>query len=348
MDNITQGTIWWSLYTLITGKKTNKHFLLGALITNIPDLDIFVSRFIYDSPIEQFFFHRGIFHSIIFLVWLSFILGGILYATDKKTAYRRYVLGILLSILFGHLLIDGMTTYGMRYFLPRNLTTFSTDNIFVVDLGMWIIVWAGILAYLFGKNKARIAKRILGIGAVYFALSFGIQAFVTKVFQEHYPAEISQVVESKTIVEPLQIFLWRHVIKTNEGYYTSYYSLFDKDKNLSWQYSPRNLDAENILQTMKANTNDPETAHQITQILSFSRDFYTTTGNLQSGIFIQNMLMGGFNGWINTWENAISMFGFKIIDEDNKTIITQQQSSRSGGINKQTFKDFFSRVIGNK
>ncbi len=348
MDNITQGVIWGSLYTLITGKKTTKHFLLGALITNIPDLDIFVSRFIYDNPIDQFFFHRGIFHSLIFLFWLSFVLGAILYYSDKKVAYRRYVLGVLVSVLFGHLLIDGMTTYGMRYFLPWNITTFSTDNIFVVDFWMWFIVGAGMLTYFFWKQKAKIAKWILGISAAYFALSFIIQCSVQKTFEEHYPTEITQVVESKTIVEPLQIFLWRHVAKTDDGFYKGYYSIFDSDKNIDWQFIPRNKDLETTIQWRSEDSANADTARQISQILSFSRDLYTITGDIRSGLIVQNLLMGNLNGWLETWSSNNSMFWFEIKNENNTTRITQQSNSSMRELNKKTRNTFRSRVWGNK
>ena len=97
-------------------------------------------------------------------------------------------------------------------------------------------------------QKAKIAKWILGISAAYFALSFIIQCSVQKTFEEHYPTEITQVVESKTIVEPLQIFLWRHVAKTDDGFYKGYYSIFDSDKNIDWQFIPRNKDLETTIQ----------------------------------------------------------------------------------------------------
>lgn len=79
--------------------------------------------------------HRGFAHSFVFAAIIALLLGWILTKTDKeKRPMRRRMLGIFLSIGLGHLLIDAMTTYGMRWFLPFDSTTYSFDNIFVIDL----------------------------------------------------------------------------------------------------------------------------------------------------------------------------------------------------------------------
>jgi hypothetical protein len=54
-----------------------------------------------------------------------------------------------------------MTSYGMRYWLPFSGKTYSSDNIFVVDFGMWIITIVGLLWYMISQVKAKIAKIIL-------------------------------------------------------------------------------------------------------------------------------------------------------------------------------------------
>lgn len=117
-----------------------------------------VGRLLPLSPIDQMFFHRGIMHSVVFNVALAFALAYILYRSDTTIPYRRYVLGVFVSIVFGHLLIDGMTSYGMRYRLPRSGNTSSTDNVFVVDFGMWIVVMIGLVTSMISKYKATVSN----------------------------------------------------------------------------------------------------------------------------------------------------------------------------------------------
>ena len=110
MDNLTQWVIWWSLYTLITWKHTNKNFLLGAGIANIPDLDVFVARLLPLSPLDAQFFHRGIMHSIIFNIGVDFgmwaiTIGGMIrymisQAKQKIATYILIVVWMYIAFTF--------------------------------------------------------------------------------------------------------------------------------------------------------------------------------------------------------------------------------------------------------
>ena len=128
----------------------------------------------FKSSLDAFFFHRGIMHSIVFSVVLSLVLGFVLRRFDRSVSYRRYVIACLVSMIFGHLLIDGMTSYGMRYRLPRSDKSYSSNNIFVVDVGMLAIVITGLVIYLRAKrkkHKKRVAQWTLGFAGAYFLMT---------------------------------------------------------------------------------------------------------------------------------------------------------------------------------
>jgi membrane-bound metal-dependent hydrolase YbcI (DUF457 family) len=342
MDNITQWVIWWSLYTLITGKRSNKQFRLGAGIANIPDLDVFVGRLLPLSPIDAQFFHRGIMHSIIFNIGVSLALWYILYRSDKTVSYWRYVIGVFVSILFWHLLVDGMTSYGMRYWLPFSGKTYSSDNIFVVDFGMWIITIAWLIWYMISQAKEKIAKYILIAVWSYFALTFMIQWYVDHVFVSHYPQRMVpiKVIDSHTIVEPLQPFLWRHIAKTSVWYYEGYYSLFDANKNINREFVSSNKKGEQLLKNLSQQDN--HLGHNIRQIESFARGMLRVTQQW-SGYIMENMMFWPLLGRQTGQQER--MFNFTLQPQWSGYILQNNQSNRSDTLNSQLWNSFWNRVF---
>lgn len=342
VDNITQWVIWGSIFSLITGKKSNKSMLLWAAITNIPDLDVFISRLVTNNVIDQFFFHRGIMHSIIFNVAVSLILWWLLHQRDSSTPYRKYTIWCLLSILCGHLLIDGMTNYGMRYFLPRDKTVYSTDNIFVIDFGARIITIGGLVRYLISTAKSRVAKYILVIIWCYFFLTLGIRQYVQQQFTKQYPIQLqtSQIIKSLTIPEPLQIALRRHVIKTDQAIYEGYYSLFDSNTDaITRKTSLVDEKSEKIVEALSHEQS--EFGRRVQQVLSFTRGIYLIYWSW-SWYRIENFIFSPVNGR-QTW--ATRMFGFEIIKTvDWYDIRNSQTSWSSGRITKQIRDAFWERV----
>lgn len=340
MDNITQWVIWWSLYTLITKKHRPKHFFLGAGIANIPDLDVFISRLLPLSPIDANFFHRGIMHSIVFNVWIALWVGYILYRSDKSVPYRRYVLAVFVSILFGHLLVDGMTTYGMRYFLPRSGQTYSTDNVFVVDFWAWVITIGGLVVYLFSQVKKKIAQAILILVGIYFACTFALQAYVHEVFRSNY---WSWVNIGKTMPEPFQPFLWRHIVQTPAGYYAGYYSVFDSDKHIEWKFYPDEL--KNWDEIRRILSENIVLKNEFNKIYSFSRGYLRVIPEW-SGYRLENMLswplLGREDGNDSAWT-----FNFHLQSVDNIYILSQSRGFERE-ISTTIWKNFWKRVWGNK
>ncbi|MFA7284592.1 MAG: metal-dependent hydrolase [Candidatus Absconditabacterales bacterium] len=345
MDNITQGILGGSIYTAITKKASNKGFRLMAVVTNIPDFDIFIARLVHSNPIDQQFFHRGITHSIIFNVGLSLIIGYCLYRSDKTIPYRRYALGCFASILFGHLFIDGMTSYGMRYFLPWDKTVHSRDNMFVVDFGMRLITISGFVRYLVSKAKNKVALWILGIAGSYIAASVAIQSYTDSIFKSHYPAASSGeiVQQSITSVEPLQIILRRHVIKTDKHFYEGYYSVLDKDKNIQRQTYDIDTQAKQYIDQL---AQQPTTLGKHLQLaLNRSRGLYRIVPSEQ-GYQIQSFAMGGLNGRTG---GSQRMFGFTVVGEPGQEELTGTRSGgRASRLDANTRNMFWTRVFGQK
>lgn len=346
MDNITQWIIWGSLYTLITWKHTTKHFMLGAGITNIPDLDVFVSRIIPFSLIDAHFFHRGISHSIIWNIGISLLIGYILYRIDRSIPYRRYTLAVIISIIFWHLLVDWMTSYGMRYRLPWSWRTYSSDNIFIIDFGMRIITISGFIVYLFNTLytvKKKIILWILWWVMSYIFISFGTQYHVNKVFSNNHPIESTAIINHKTIVEPFQIFLRRHIVQSSEWYYSSYYSLFDNNTNIIWKFSPENQEIRK--EALDIIYSDTELIKQYNKINSFARN-YIRISTINSGYLFENLI-----SWPMIWRKesgSSGHFNFMLSQNIDWWYYFEEFRWWNRILNTSIWRDFRSRVWWNK
>ena len=80
MDSLTQIVLGAACGQLVLGKKIgNKALLFGAIGGTLPDLDVFVGRWIYANEIQTMAFHRGFMHSIIFALLGAFLFGWLTY-----------------------------------------------------------------------------------------------------------------------------------------------------------------------------------------------------------------------------------------------------------------------------
>lgn len=349
MDNLTQWAIGGSLYTLITGKHSTKQFLLGAVIANVGDFDVFVWPLLPLGDLESFFFHRGIMHSVLFAVVSSALISYFLYRADKSVAYWRYLLACLVAMFGGHLLIDAMTTYGMRFWLPRSNYTVSTDNIFIVDFGMWIITIGGFITYLSRKSSAfkkRVAWRILGLSAAYFGMSFGLQYHADQVMWAQAPDYIWSGAVHKTIAQPLQPFLRKQVIKDtayyeNAGpYHIAYYSIFDKSENIE-RYTLSQSD-EGVVALSRRVDSDPTLTKHYNLINDFARWYLRVTLS-QSGFLLENMLNGPIIGRTGD-ERSGSSFDFQLNTTDKQNFFFERVSGARLEISRDTWRQFWKRV----
>ena len=113
MDSLTQIVLGAACGEIVLGKKIgNKALLFGAIGGTIPDLDVFVGRFLFDNEIQVMAFHRGFMHSIFFAVLACFVFGWIaykLYNSNKRkgtTTLRNWIYLFFLSIFTKMLLVS--------------------------------------------------------------------------------------------------------------------------------------------------------------------------------------------------------------------------------------------------
>ena len=73
MDSLTQIVLGAACGEAVLGKKIgNRALLFGAMGGTLPDLDVFVGRWLYTNEIQIMAFHRGFMHSFLFSVLAAF------------------------------------------------------------------------------------------------------------------------------------------------------------------------------------------------------------------------------------------------------------------------------------
>lgn len=239
MDNITQWVIWWAIYTLITWKQKTKSFITWAIVTNLPDLDIFLSKLLYTNQVDQFFFHRSITHSLLSWVLIWVIVWSILWYKNKwDIPLWRYVVAIICSVVFWHLMVDWFTTYGIRYFLPWGETFYSFDNMPIIDLiFLWILVILFFL-YIIRLYKKQLSIAIISISTLRFAWSFMIKDMVkndcnasfTKYGLEY---NVQKVLKFWSFPKFGSLINWKCIYNTEDAIYVSDHNIF-KNNDIAW------------------------------------------------------------------------------------------------------------------
>jgi inner membrane protein len=147
VDNLTHSLVGAVIGRM--GLKTLTPRAMPALIiaANLPDIDTFVAPLIGQQPIA---FHRGFTHGIGGLVILPFVTAAIILIWDKlrpgkgpSVLFWPLVLISLVGV-FSHLLLDLMTSYGIRLLEPFSHERFYLDAWYIIDPWIWLMLILGL------------------------------------------------------------------------------------------------------------------------------------------------------------------------------------------------------------
>jgi inner membrane protein len=164
-------------------KRTRTKFWIFSIICAIiPDFDVFL--YVYAIPYGNMFEHRGFLHSIIFVLFLAFIVVVAGFREIKHFSKEWWLFVVYFFIIgLSHIILDAMTSGGLgigffmpfdsaRYFLPykpirvspyRLLSFFESEweRILISEL-FWIwIPSVLILIIIWSVRKQKYLKTIL-------------------------------------------------------------------------------------------------------------------------------------------------------------------------------------------
>lgn len=336
MDSLTHIALGACIGEAVLGKKLGKKAMVwGALAQSLPDIDFIASAWLdTDSNLLA---HRGFTHSILFACIMAFVLALIAerWHRPHNISLRKWFLFFSLEIGI-HIFIDAFNNYGVGWFEPFSHSRISFNAIYVADL--FFSIGPGIaflfLVWLRRHHPKRKFWWRLGIGMSIFYLAYccinksRIDRDTRQILaQQHIP-----YTRYFTTPAPLNNWLWFVVAGNDSGYYIGYRSVFDRKKEIAFEYFPRN---DSLLQAVQ----DREALLKLTR---FSKQFYTVEQWNDTLVF-NDLRFGQIIGWQSPRERFVFHY-YLDHPNDNKLVV---QRGRFAKWDRASFRALLRRIKGN-
>ena len=336
MDSLTHIVLGACIGEVVAGKKLGKRALLiGALAQSIPDIDFVTTFWLSDS--EDLVAHRGITHSIIFAVVVTFFLAWLFrfFIREPRLPWRTWLALLGLNI-FTHILIDSFNAYGIGWLEPFSHRRFSFHVLFVADplFSIWPFLACIAVLVLKTSNRRRVAWCRIGIGlsAIYLLYAVVNKLIVEKSVRQNLVEQGISAHNYFTTPTPFNSWLWYAIAKDGKGYYVAYRSVFDSKKPMSFQYFPQN---DSLLNFVK-------NKDEVKNMIVFANGFYTVEKRYDTTVF--NVLrFGQVVGWHNPKEK-FAFYYYLDLPGSNEVVA---QRGRFEKWDKETIASFFQRIKGN-
>ncbi len=313
MDSITHLALGACTGELILGRKLGKKaMLIGAIVANVPDVDILTGFFVPGD--EALVLHRGITHSFFFVLVFGFLLA--LFAKRLKPDIPTGIFTFFFCFeLALHDLLDTCTSYGTGLLEPFSHQRFSIHLLYVADPLFTIGLIIASVYLLFGrKNRRQWAATALITSGLYLFFA----GFCKIIVDQKTGATLSTPA-------PLTSMLWFCIKKSGNGYYTGYSSIFDKTPiNYTWHLQ-----------------NDSLFTRPEPYLKTFADGYYTISRS-NGELYFNVLRFGQAQGWQNG--NAPFALSYPVAAAGDENMIIQK--GRLAGWNKQSVKIYLERIAG--
>lgn len=332
MDSLTQIALGIATAELYAGRKLQrKTWLYGALLGTLPDLDVAAGMML--NPIQGVALHRGLSHSMVFMLFVSPPLGWLIAKAERGKITRRSASLLVLWCLFTHVLLDVFTSWGTQVLWPLPYRL-ALKTIFVIDpLYTLPLIICLIIAWRKGSNfnlRKKYLLRGLYISSAYLIITCGLKLYALQKFEA--ALERQNIMYTDLIVKPtaLNCILWNANVQTKDAYLLGDYSLFDTKPIAFSRYNKNNT---------------------LARQLSGNRDFEILK-NVSEGWYIVTHKNGSyyFNdlrfGLLNTnTQNTQFAFSYIFIEEDGK--LTAHEAPKQKRDGKALILRILERAKGN-
>ncbi|MHC2991315.1 hydrolase [Pontibacter sp. HJ8] len=338
MDSLTQIVLGAAVGEAVAGKRLgNKALLWGAIAGTIPDLDVLANPWL--DAVEQLSFHRSITHSFFFAVLISPLLGWLLrrlYRNEEAT-FRDWTLLFFLGFTT-HAILDSFTTWGTQLFWPFSNYGVAFYNIFVVDPLYTVPFLCFVVAAAFYNRKSSKRRMLnytgLAISTAYILFSFVAKAYANDAFEEslqHQHIGYTSYISKPT---PLNTLFWAVTAESENGFYTGFYSLLDKDKQIRYNFEPRQ---EHLLEGYRGHP-------KLERLLKITKGYYVIE-KAGKGIYIKDLRFGQFDGWQKGKGQYV--FVYHVWRNDRGELEFKEINNRPQ-IDNNYLKAYLNRIMGNK
>lgn len=339
MDSLTQIVLGAACGEIILGKKIgNKALLFGAIGGTIPDLDVFIGKWLFNNEIQAMAFHRGFMHSILFAVLGCFLFGWITYklyntgARKETTTIKNWIWLFFLSILT-HPILDCFTPYGTQLFAPFSDYRVAFNNISVVDPLYTVPFLLSLIVMMFyNRKKARRnwwLKAGIYISSAYMVFTIINKFYIDSVFEKSF--DKAGISYNRFSAQPtiLNNMLWYSVAETETQYHLAFYSLFDKSTT-----------ADKIITVDKNHNLIDMTDNNLQTLTWFSNDYYNLSKEEKIGTYKYVDLRYPM---LNPDDVNTSVFNFTIFYKENEWDILPFNGNPP---KKEDFAKFIERLKG--
>ena len=339
MDSLTQIVLGAACGELALGKKIgNKALLFGAFGGTIPDLDVFVGRWLFGNEIQAMTFHRGFMHSFLFAILGCFVFGFITYklynsGKRKNTTLQKDWTWLFFLSIFTHPILDSFTPYGTLLFTPFSDYRVAFNNISVVDPLYTVPFLICMIVVLFFKrtNLKRIkwTKAGIYISSFYMVFTVGNKVYIDSIFKKSF--EKASIPFNRFSAQPtiFNNILWYAVAETEANYHLTFYSLLDKSDT-----------ADKILTIDKDHDLIDMNDVNLKRLAWFSNDYYKITKKDKIGTYKYTDLRYPM---LNPEDINTSVFNFTIFYENDEWDILPFDGNPP---TKEDFKLFIERLKG--
>ena len=251
MDSITQIVLGAACGEAVLGKKIgNRALLFGAIGGTIPDLDVFVGKWLFNNEIDAMAFHRGFMHSFLFAILAAIGFGMLLfwiYNRGKRYGMttRNEWMWLFFASIFTHPILDSFTAYGTQLFAPFSDYRVAFNNIAVADPSYtlpFLIALITLMCFKRTSTKRRLFLKIgLGISSFYMILTMVNKYHVHGVYKQALESQQIDYLRFQTQPTILNNILWYGIAETTDNFYVGFYSIFDTEATVSkWHKLPKN------------------------------------------------------------------------------------------------------------
>ncbi len=308
--------------------------LLGALANNFPDIDVISG--LWENETHSLLVHRGITHSIICNLVLSFVFAWAFQKLYQKyqVSFKRWLL-LFGSGLFLHIILDAFTAYGTGWFEPFSSYRVTFNTIFILDPAFTLPVLIAAIALLILRRESQKRERWwkfgLGVSSAYLVFIIINKLYVNRVVKTNMAEQNIAANDFMATPTPLNNLLWYIVVKDEDKFHIAYYSLLDKEKKLSFETFYRN---DSLL-------GFPCDEGSVNDLKQFSRGYYLAKVENDTIVF-SDMRFGQLNGWAQ--KNTPFVFNFKLEKNCNNRKALQQ--GRFASFDGKAFKQLMDRIGG--
>jgi inner membrane protein len=285
VDSLTQLTLGAAVGEATLGRRVGRAAALwGAALGTLPDLDVFANPFLTD--VEALWVHRGLTHSLVFMLALTPVGGWLLHRLHPDGSRGRWAALTFLA-LATHVFIDCLTSYGTQVFFPFDRTPVILGTIFVIDPLYTVPLLGGLVAAL-RYDRADRRRRFLNtaglvVSSLYLLVTVGNKMHVGRVMDAALARAGIDAERTFTRPTPFNNVLWTGLAETDDAFHLGYYSLLDDDRRIRFARIPKRHD---LL------PEGAEDAFAVQTLRWFSRGYFAVRRTPDGGLVIHDLRFG--------------------------------------------------------